>query len=369
MQLCQQSRPAARRCSPLTLPRLWLIYPPAAAMPLLLPSLPENYQLKVRHAGLQNGRTEPRHWHVAVEPADNARAPHGSFLPPLRRMAQAVRNEPAARLVDARPCRRRLLMPHPRFRPVSTTPCPPQYYFYHILSWPQLLYVAEDYDGAIVGYVLAKMWAGPGLQGGPHGQRSQRPRIWRPRPAWLGPVLAHCNGLPAMGWRRHPLCPKTATALTLILPVPATSRVHPREEEPTDGMHGHITSLAVARSHRKQGIASRLMTATREPRRSSWGNRGRLLLPGPRRALLATCGSAACAAGLGPSAQPCSNHPPSFPNPQTRPWKRCLQQNTCPCTCACPTAAPSTCTPTRWATGAVVQPAAGCPRQCAPAAV
>jgi hypothetical protein len=33
-----------------------------------------------------------------------------------------------------------------------------QYYFYHILSWQQLLYVAEDYDGKIVGYVLAKMW-------------------------------------------------------------------------------------------------------------------------------------------------------------------------------------------------------------------
>jgi peptide alpha-N-acetyltransferase len=32
-----------------------------------------------------------------------------------------------------------------------------QYYFYHILSWPQLLYVAEDYGGEIVGYVLAKM--------------------------------------------------------------------------------------------------------------------------------------------------------------------------------------------------------------------
>ena len=32
-----------------------------------------------------------------------------------------------------------------------------QYYFYHVLSWPQLLFVAEDYDGKIVGYVLAKM--------------------------------------------------------------------------------------------------------------------------------------------------------------------------------------------------------------------
>jgi hypothetical protein len=32
-----------------------------------------------------------------------------------------------------------------------------KYYFYHILSWPQLLWVAEDFDGRIVGYVLAKM--------------------------------------------------------------------------------------------------------------------------------------------------------------------------------------------------------------------
>ena len=32
-----------------------------------------------------------------------------------------------------------------------------KYYFYHLLSWPQLLWVAEDYDGSIVGYVLAKM--------------------------------------------------------------------------------------------------------------------------------------------------------------------------------------------------------------------
>ena len=32
-----------------------------------------------------------------------------------------------------------------------------QYYLYHVLSWPQLLHVAEDYNGNIVGYVLAKM--------------------------------------------------------------------------------------------------------------------------------------------------------------------------------------------------------------------
>jgi peptide alpha-N-acetyltransferase len=32
-----------------------------------------------------------------------------------------------------------------------------KYYLYHLLSWPQLSYVAEDHDGQIVGYVLAKM--------------------------------------------------------------------------------------------------------------------------------------------------------------------------------------------------------------------
>merc|ERR1739838_478768 len=63
-----------------------------------------------------------------------------------------------------------------------------KYYFYHGLSWPQLSYVAEDYKGKIVGYVLAKM-----------------------------------------------------------------------EEDPDDIPHGHITSLAVRRSHRRLGLARKLM--------------------------------------------------------------------------------------------------------------
>ena len=66
-----------------------------------------------------------------------------------------------------------------------------KYYLYHILSWPQLLYVAVD-GPAVVGYVLAKM-----------------------------------------------------------------------EEEATD-VHGHITSLAVVRTHRKLGLATKLMQATHQ---------------------------------------------------------------------------------------------------------
>lgn len=32
-----------------------------------------------------------------------------------------------------------------------------RYYLYHALSWPQLLFVAEDHKGKIVGYVMAKL--------------------------------------------------------------------------------------------------------------------------------------------------------------------------------------------------------------------
>ncbi|XP_072026251.1 N-alpha-acetyltransferase daf-31-like [Amphiura filiformis] len=63
-----------------------------------------------------------------------------------------------------------------------------KYYFYHGLSWPQLSYVAEDENGKVVGYVLAKM-----------------------------------------------------------------------EEDPNEVPHGHITSLAVKRSHRRLGLAQKLM--------------------------------------------------------------------------------------------------------------
>eukprot|EP01006_Ploeotia_vitrea_P016829 TRINITY_DN47744_c0_g1_i1.p1 TRINITY_DN47744_c0_g1~~TRINITY_DN47744_c0_g1_i1.p1 ORF type:complete len:226 (+),score=30.39 TRINITY_DN47744_c0_g1_i1:25-678(+) len=74
-----------------------------------------------------------------------------------------------------------------------------KYYYYHMLSWPQLLYVCEDYNGKIVGYVLAKM------------------------------------------------------------------------EEDAAEPHGHITSVAVLRSHRKLGIATRLMKSTQVDMKDMFG--------------------------------------------------------------------------------------------------
>lgn len=75
-----------------------------------------------------------------------------------------------------------------------------KYYFYHILSWPHLLFVAEDYGGKIVGYVLAKM-----------------------------------------------------------------------EEESSEPCHGHITSLAVLRTHRKLGLATKLMNAAQNAMEGVFG--------------------------------------------------------------------------------------------------
>merc|ERR1712187_727389 len=74
-----------------------------------------------------------------------------------------------------------------------------KYYFYHILSWPQLPQVAVDHNNKIVGYVLAKM------------------------------------------------------------------------EEDAESPHGHITSLAVLRTHRKLGIASKLMQASMNVMEETFG--------------------------------------------------------------------------------------------------
>ncbi len=87
-------------------------------------SLPENYQLKVREPVWMK-----RGWHAAIALCGAMRRPS--------------------------PCGSRSRLTTP-MRPIPRSPSL-QYYFYHILSWPQLLYVAEDYSGKIVGYVLAKM--------------------------------------------------------------------------------------------------------------------------------------------------------------------------------------------------------------------
>lgn len=51
--------------------------------------------------------------------------------------------------------------------------------------------------------------------------------------------------------------------LVLVLTATILPQCLCREEDASD-IHGHITSVAVARTHRKLGIATRLMQATRK---------------------------------------------------------------------------------------------------------
>jgi ribosomal protein S18 acetylase RimI-like enzyme len=95
-----------------------------------------------------------------------------------------------------------------------------KYYLYHALTWPQLSFVAvvRPKGGYAHSNNKKKSAGGYGL-GGPG--EDEYPKV-------VGYVLAKM------------------------------------EEEPTDGVaHGHITSLSVMRTHRRLGIAERLMRMSR----------------------------------------------------------------------------------------------------------
>jgi len=88
-----------------------------------------------------------------------------------------------------------------------------KYYLYHALTWPQLSFVA----------------------------------IVRPK-------NGHAKGTPGLAGNISSSYPKVVGYVLAKM-----------EEEPTDGLqHGHITSLSVMRTHRRLGIAERLMRMSRE---------------------------------------------------------------------------------------------------------
>eukprot|EP00116_Pleurobrachia_bachei_P008909 sb/3469171/ len=107
----------------------------------------------------------------------------------------------------------------------SLPPFSTRYYFYHGLSWPQLSFVAVDEKEKICGYVLAKMEEEPDevSTAGDLGVALGNPII----------------SLPPFYLPQHSL----------------SSDLHPIHQVP----HGHITSLAVKRSHRRLGLAKKLM--------------------------------------------------------------------------------------------------------------
>jgi N-alpha-acetyltransferase 10/11 len=79
------------------------------------------------------------------------------------------------------------------------------------MTWPALSYVAEDHNGRIVGYILAKMYV----------------------------LIFHMLRCPGR------IC---------------------REEDVNEGEqpHGHVTSISVLRSYRRLGLAKKLMIQSRK---------------------------------------------------------------------------------------------------------
>lgn len=120
--------------------------------------------------------------------------------------------------------------------------------------------------------------------------------------------------------------------------------VYPREEE-AQVPHGHITSLAVLRTHRKCGIATRLMQASR-----TWLTWLMCRL-GARDG-----GARACARSVMVVVVVVEGHcrgsddPPMDTPPQSVAWRRPSTQSTFRCTSARATARPSTSTRRRSAT-------------------
>jgi len=97
-----------------------------------------------------------------------------------------------------------------------------KYYMYHQLSWPQLSYVAVDVSLICTG-------AFSGIKSDIRDQVSRPKKTPYDAPKIVGYVLAKM------------------------------------EEDPQDGIqHGHITSLSVMRTHRRLGLAEKLMRQSRE---------------------------------------------------------------------------------------------------------
>ena len=124
-----------------------------------------------------------------------------------------------------------------------------KYYFYHILSWPQLLVHAASptpFEFTPSPHAVAVAVA---VRGG--GQQEEDCRI---RARKDGGGTRRPRTVPT----QQP-CTRPAAAAAVRLAM----RCLPCSQD-TAELHGHITSLAVLRSHRKLGLAAKLMTAAQD---------------------------------------------------------------------------------------------------------
>ena len=151
-----------------------------------------------------------------------------------------------------------------------------RYYLYHIVSWPQLLFVAEDeMTNKIVGYVLAKMEEDDKSQKdlGNNARNPYTKKQSNNNPNQL-------SRYEQMKLRRQQKL-KKKTKGTIITSTNNNNNNNSNNDENKKNdelkdentpnikelnkdkwRHGHITSLAVLRSHRKLGLATKLMLAS-----------------------------------------------------------------------------------------------------------
>lgn len=149
-----------------------------------------------------------------------------------------------------------------------------RYYLYHIVTWPQIIFVAVDESnhGKVVGYVLAKM---------DEEEKSFKDMEMDPENRFLS--SANNAELKKRKERRDAKRKKKRSDINSY----SLSASNAMEEEKANAneskknskrpnvkdekirrgkkwIHGHITSLAVLRSHRKLGLATKLMIASQD---------------------------------------------------------------------------------------------------------
>eukprot|EP01084_Bolivina_argentea_P306474 529603_1 len=144
-----------------------------------------------------------------------------------------------------------------------------RYYLYHIVTWPQLLFVAEDESsgGKIVGYVLAKIdeedKAPSELSGINKNKKTNKKKNelseLEQRKKRRDEKKKKGKNRKIIGGNINNNNEKEQDPITNDND---ESKTEEKEEEKTKWKHGHITSLAVLRTHRKLGLATKLMIAT-----------------------------------------------------------------------------------------------------------
>ena len=142
-----------------------------------------------------------------------------------------------------------------------------RYYLYHIVTWPQLLFVAEDEseNGKIVGYVLAKMEEEdklPSETGRNNDDKNKNDKKKQKRKK-----NGELSEFEQRKKRRDDKLLKKQGKWKKNNKEEDGEEEEEEEDEKEDTSslkwkHGHITSLAVLRSHRKLGLATKLMLAS-----------------------------------------------------------------------------------------------------------